>query len=315
MKTKIIKLSPDNTDTNKIEEAARIIRESGLVAFPTETVYGLGANGLDEIAVRRIFAAKGRPSDNPLILHVCNTKQVKTLAAKIPVKAEKLMKKFWPGPLTFVLKKTEIVPDIVTAGLDSVAVRMPKNRIAKDLIKASGFPIAAPSANISGRPSPTSAEHVLDDLDGKIDAVIDGGEVDIGLESTVVDMTKDIPTILRPGKITKKQLEVVVGKIYKVKSPDHEKPRAPGMKYRHYSPRGKIELVRNEDELKKVVERYPEKKIKILSYRDETEMGKKMFKDFRDSDKEGYDLIVVKEVEDKDFGSAIMDRLRKASGG
>jgi L-threonylcarbamoyladenylate synthase len=315
MKTRIIRVDPKRPESTKIADAAEVIKKGGLVAFPTETVYGLGANGLDDNAVRKIFAAKRRPSDNPLILHVWRIEQVKPLAAEIPKKAEKLMQRFWPGPLTIVLKKSEIVPDAVTAGLDSVAVRMPKNRIARDLIKAADCPIAAPSANLSGRPSPTSARHVIDDLAGSIDAVIDGGDVDIGLESTVIDMTQDIPKILRPGKITQNQLKSVAGKVFKGGRIDHEKPRSPGMKYRHYSPKARIVPVKDEEEQKAVEKRYPEQKIKVLRYLDETEMGKNMFKDFREADNDGYEIIVVQEVEDVEFGSAIMDRLRKASRG
>ncbi len=312
MKTRIIKIDSKNISTAKINEAARIIKKGGVVAFPTETVYGLGANGLDKKAVRKIFLAKGRPQDNPLILHVSGIDQVNYLVNKTPEKAAKLMERFWPGPLTLVMKKSKAVPKAVTAGLDSVAIRMPKNKISLELIKESGCPLAAPSANISGKPSPTLAEHVIDDLNGRIDAVIDGGKVDIGIESTVLDMTQEIPQILRLGKITKKQIEKVIGRVNDKNISDN-KPRSPGMKYRHYSPNAQVILVKSNKESKLISEKHSKKKIRILKYENEIKMAKNLFKDFRESDKEGYDIIIVFEPKGKEFGSAILDRLKKAS--
>ena len=201
MKTEYVDLRDENDIKEGIKKAADIIKRGGLVAFPTETVYGLGANGLDENAVPKIYEAKGRPSDNPLILHISEFDEIKNIVKEIPKVALILAEEFWPGPLTMVLKKSDIVPYRTTGGLESVAVRMPSNKIARELIKAAGVPIAAPSANSSGRPSPTKASHVIFDLDGKIDLVIDGGAVDIGLESTIVDVTGDVPVILRPGFI------------------------------------------------------------------------------------------------------------------
>ena len=196
-----------------IRKASEILKNGGLVAFPTETVYGLGADALSPEAARKIYEAKGRPSDNPLIVHIADVESVYKIAETIPDKAVMLMEAFWPGPLTLILKKNKIVPDGTTGGLDTVAIRMPAHPVAESLIKMSGVYIAAPSANISGRPSPTLAEHVIEDMDGRIDMIIDGGAVGIGIESTIVDMTEDIPVILRPGYITKKMLEEIVGKV------------------------------------------------------------------------------------------------------
>ena len=202
METKILRINPLNPELDLIAEGARYIRKGKLVAFPTETVYGLGANGLDEEAVKNIFIAKGRPQDNPLILHVSKIDEVRPLVKSIPEEAKILMEEFWPGPLTIIFERSSIVPDIITAGLNTVAIRMPNHPVALELIEASGVPIAAPSANTSGKPSPTLAEHVIEDLYGKIDMILDGGPTGVGLESTVLDLTTDVPTILRPGGIT-----------------------------------------------------------------------------------------------------------------
>lgn len=213
MKTQIIKINPRKPDISKIKMIAEILRKSGLVAFPTETVYGLGAIALDPKAVKKIFEVKGRPTDNPLIIHIADKKEVHRLVKEVPKEAEKLINKFWPGPLTIILKKSEIVPDIVTANLDSVAIRMPANKIALALIKEAKVPVAAPSANLFSKPSPTSAEHVIQDLYGKIDVIIDGGKTKIGVESTIIDLTINPPMLLRPGKITLEKLEKVLGKV------------------------------------------------------------------------------------------------------
>ena len=218
----------------------RIIRNGGLVAFPTETVYGLGANGLDGEAVNKIFEAKGRPNDNPLILHIAKKSDVKQLWKHIPDEARRLMDAFWPGPLTIIYLKSDIVPDEVTAGLDTVAVRMPDNKTALALIRAAGVPIAAPSANLSGKPSPTTAEHVLEDMDGRIDMVLDGGPCRVGVESTVISLVGK-PRILRPGGITKEMLEQVIGTVEVSAAvlnplPEGAKAESPGMKHKHYSP-------------------------------------------------------------------------------
>jgi len=320
METRILKVNPENPEEEKISQAAGVISDGGLVAFPTETVYGLGADGLNEEAVKKIFSAKSRPQDNPLIVHVSRLEQVEELVREIPEKAKKLMKEFWPGPLTLIMKKSDSVPDVVSCGMDSVAVRMPQNKIALGIIDKSDCPVSAPSANLSGRPSPTDAEHVIEDLAGRVDMIINGGSVNIGLESTVLDLTSEIPVILRPGRITKSQLENVIGKVeYKNKSsePSEEKrenkPKSPGMKYKHYSPKAKVYVIKTKKEEDEIFEKYPDKKIMKLDYSNEEEMARNMFRDFRKTDNQGYDIIILKEVKDKDFGSAIMDRLRKAS--
>ena len=314
MKTKIFKINSKKIDSSELKVASEVIKNGGLVAFPTETVYGLGANGLDKEAVNKIFVAKGRPNDNPLILHIAEKKQIYDLVKEVPLNAEKLISKFWPGPLTIILEKKKIVPKEVTAGLNTVAIRMPKNKIALELIKESGVPIAAPSANSSGKPSPTKAEHVLDDLNGKIDAIIFGEDCKIGLESTVIDLTRNPPVILRPGKITKEQIEKVIENIGERENLEEEKPKCPGMKYKHYSPEAKVIIVKFQEDIKEVLKKYPNKKIKSLNYKNEIEMAKKLFKDFRDSDKEGFEIILVKEIKDEKFGCAIMNRLKKAAG-
>lgn len=236
------------TSESDIALAGDILRAGGLVAFPTETVYGLGANALDEDAVRSIYAAKGRPSDNPLIVHIAEKADIVPLVASVPPKAQALMDAFFPAPLTIILKKSPLVPYTTSGGLDTVAVRMPNNAVARAVIKASGCPIAAPSANTSGLPSPTKAQHVIDDMTGKIDAIIDGGDCTVGVESTVITLAADVPTILRPGAITKEMLEEVIGEV--AVSPavlegmkDGETAASPGMKYKHYAPQARVVLV------------------------------------------------------------------------
>lgn len=230
-----------------IETAANILRSGGLVAFPTETVYGLGADALNADAAAKIYAAKGRPSDNPLIVHIADTKDVYALAECVPENAVMLMEAFWPGPLTIILPKKPIVPDGTTGGLSTVAIRMPSHPVAQELIRQSGVYIAAPSANTSGRPSPTTAAHVAEDMNGRIDMILDGGEVGIGIESTIVDLTGDVPTILRPGYITKSMLEQIIGPVAIDRAliePDPNlRPKAPGMKYTHYAPKGALTIV------------------------------------------------------------------------
>jgi len=251
MNTKIVKISEDTplAEAAKLHDAVKVIKSGGVVAFPTETVYGLGANGLDESACAKIFEAKGRPSDNPLILHISDISQLDTLVTEVSDTAKLLAENFWPGPMTLVLKRTSLVPSLVSGGLDTVAVRMPSNRIAHELIKQSGVPIAAPSANVSGRPSSTRAEHVETDLTGQVDMIIDGGSSVYGLESTIVDVSGNgKPCLLRPGSITVEQLESVVGKIdidpaVTAHMLSGERPKAPGMAYVHYAPRAKLTVV------------------------------------------------------------------------
>jgi L-threonylcarbamoyladenylate synthase len=244
--TSIFKIGDGNSG-EIITRAARIIKQGGTVAFPTETVYGLGADALNPEAVRKIFQAKGRPLDNPLIVHISDIEQLKVIASDVPESARSLMDAFWPGPLTLIFKRKDIVPDVTTCGLDTVAVRMPDNPIALGLIREAGTPIAAPSANISGRPSPTTAEHVISDLSGKIDAVIDGGGVRVGVESTVLDMTPDIPVLLRPGGISIDRIREYIGEVL-IGYTDRqagagESVRSPGLKYMHYSPETRLLLV------------------------------------------------------------------------
>src|SRR5436853_1829526 len=240
--TQVIQVNPDRPDAQAIAQAAAIIHEGGLVAFPTETVYGLGAAAMSEQAVRRIFAAKGRPADNPLIVHISNRAMLDLVAADVSDQAEALIDRYWPGPLTLVLKRKPEVAVSVSAGLPTVAVRMPNNPIALALIRAAATPIAAPSANRSGRPSPTSAAHVLADLAGRIEMILDGGATNIGIESTVLDMTGDVPMVLRPGWITEAQVAAVTGVVTHAAAPA-ELRRSPGTRYRHYSPRARVVLV------------------------------------------------------------------------
>lgn len=235
-----------------IAEAGEILKKGGLVAFPTETVYGLGANALDETASARIYAAKGRPSDNPLIVHIARMEDLNRIAARVPEKAVRLAEKFWPGPLTMIFKKTDAVPYGTTGGLDTVAVRMPVHPVALKVIRAGGGFIAAPSANTSGRPSPTTASHVETDLDGRIDMILDGGAAGIGLESTIVDMSVEPPVILRPGYINQQMLSEVIGEVpidrALLLDDPKLKPKAPGMKYKHYAPRADLKIVEGREE-------------------------------------------------------------------
>ena len=258
MDTIVAKITNDSLTDKKIyEQAGKILREGGLVAFPTETVYGLGADALDEEASAKIYAAKGRPSDNPLIVHIADIEALYKLSCEVPDKALKLADKFWPGPLTMILKKSDIVPDSITGGLGTVAIRMPSHKVAAELIRTSGVYIAAPSANTSGKPSPTRASHVIKDLSGKIDMIIEDDTVDIGVESTIIDLSEEVPTILRPGYITKEMFEEVIGGVRidpaiteGVKS--GVVPKAPGMKYKHYAPDADLKIVEGDEA--KVVE-------------------------------------------------------------
>ena len=325
-----------NQINKTIQKAARIIKKGGLVAFPTETVYGLGANALDKKAVRKIFEAKGRPLDNPVIVHIANFEDLTKLVRKIPKEAEILAKKFWPGPLTFILFKKKIIPDEVTAGTKTVAIRMPKNKIALKLIKAAGVPIAAPSANLAGKPSPTKAEHVFEDLGDKIDLILDGGPTKIGVESTVLDLTVKPPQILRPGGISFEELKKVIkniqphpsllGKKFKGKA------KSPGMKYRHYAPRAPLILVKRN--LKEKIKKYQKqgKKVGVLAS-DETKkfyqgadlvlscgsrknlkkVARNLFKVFREFDRKKVNIILAETFPEEGIGFAIMHRLKKAA--
>ena len=251
MDTVIKKVDENNIDIDIIREMAEKIRNGETVIFPTETVYGLGANAMDEDAAKKIYAAKGRPSDNPLIVHIADIEEVDKIALEVGEKAKKAMENFWPGPLTIILKKKEIVPNVTSGGLSTVAIRMPSNKIANALIRESKTQIAAPSANISGRPSPTKAEHVVKEMSGRVSGIIMGGDCDFGLESTVVDFSDDNPMILRPGSITKEMLEEVLGEVSidpsLSKKEDNIKAKAPGMKYKHYSPNAQVYIVKGRE--------------------------------------------------------------------
>ncbi|MBQ1684219.1 MAG: threonylcarbamoyl-AMP synthase, partial [Clostridia bacterium] len=322
--------------------AGRVIRAGGLVVFPTETVYGLGANGLDGEAVAKIFEAKGRPNDNPLILHVAKKSDVRPLWVKIPDTARLLMDEFWPGPLTLVYLKSSIVPDAVTAGLDTVAVRMPEHRTALALIRAAGVPIAAPSANLSGKPSPTRIEHVLEDMDGRVDVMLDGGPCSVGVESTVLSLV-GTPTILRPGGVTKEMLESVIGTVkvaHAVLNPlgENEVAASPGMKYRHYapdcevvvaegSPRRAASIINREYSLaesdgknciifatEQTKSYYKGKKYVIIGDRDmPASLCASLFAALRD-ESGGTDIIFAEAIPAKEQGLAYMNRLLRASG-
>ena len=310
MKTSVLNLA-------EIRKAATIIRGGGVIAFPTETVYGLGANAFDDRAVKKIFKAKGRPADNPLIVHIASKKQLFDVAATVPERAWILIRNFWPGPLTLVMKKSKKIPHIVTAGLQTVAVRMPDHPVALRFIKASRVPIAAPSANISGKPSATNAKHVMHDFEGRIDAVIDGGKTRHGVESTVLDLTVHPAVILRPGAITKEQIERVIGPVMFARI--GSKVKSPGMKYRHYAPLAKVVLCASLQDIQKrrgkksaVIAR---KKVTGVSFVfvNERHLAKNLYHWFREADKKGCDSIFVQTVSEKGLGATIMNRLRKAA--
>ncbi|OUP85056.1 UNVERIFIED_ORG: threonylcarbamoyl-AMP synthase [Lacrimispora saccharolytica] len=331
-------------DRAVLAEAAAILREGGLVAFPTETVYGLGANALDETAARRIYEAKGRPSDNPLIAHIADFEALAPLTAEIPEAGRKLAEAFWPGPLTMVFKKSGVVPHGTTGGLETVAVRMPSDPVARELIRLAGVPIAAPSANTSGRPSPTRAEHVLQDMDGKIEMIVDGGPVGIGVESTIVDVTEEIPTLLRPGAVTMEMLRSVVGETAvdpAITGPMRAdiKPKAPGMKYRHYAPKADLTLVEGETDAvvsrinalaaeklgagqrvgiictEETKDRYPAGILKSIGMRaNEATVAHNLYAVLREFDDLEVDCIFSESFQTDDLGQAIMNRLNKAAG-
>ena len=342
MQTIIKKVDENCIDEMIMKEAGELLMAGALVAFPTETVYGLGANALDEKAAAKIYAAKGRPSDNPLIIHIADMESLPRITAEIPETVTKLAEKFWPGPLTMVLKKSAEVPYGTTGGLDTVAVRMPSHPIALEMIRHGGGYIAAPSANTSGRPSPTLASHVADDMDGIIPMILDGGAVGIGIESTIVDLTEDVPTILRPGFITKEMLEEVVGEVQidKGLSVDAKvAPKAPGMKYRHYAPKAeliiveggkdavvaKINAMAKENESKGIstgvigteetISLYETGIIKCIGSRnDELSISSHLYGILREFDESEAQIIYSESFEDGAMGSAIMNRLLKAAG-
>lgn len=333
METKIYRVSSKRPSIKKLQECAEILKSGGLVAFPTETVYGLGASAFLDEAVKKIFIVKGRPGDNPIIVHISNLSQLSLVAREVPEKARLLAEKFWPGPITLILPKAKAIPNSVTANLDTVAVRMPSHPVARKLIEIAG-PIAAPSANLSGKVSPTRAEHVIADLYGKIEAIIDGGNTHIGLESTVVGNLKDVPVLLRPGGVTLEMLEAVVGhvEVHAVARGETEASFAisPGMKYRHYSPDAKVILVETSASAR-IFEIFEKERrqckaalllfsrqrkgadIFVGSKGSMEEYAKNLFRLLRELDKRGYESIVVEGVEEKGIGLAIMNRLRKSA--
>jgi len=346
MNTLVLKVNPEAPDAKKIRFAADIIRRGGLVAFPTETVYGLGADALNPKAVLALFEAKKRPLDNPPIVHVGKIEDVYALVEEVPEKAQRLMEVFWPGPLTLIFKRSKLVPDVTVAGLDTVAIRMPGHNVALALIRESNCPIAAPSANLAGRPSPTTAQHVLDDLAGRIDAVLDAGPTKIGVESTVLDITVDPPQILRPGGISYEVLKDFLGKIdiNPVAVANKELPinevRSPGVKHKHYAPKAEMFLV--EGPAMAIVEKINELlrdfknrgfKVGVLAtdetaayYHDVdvvkslgsrnnlTEIARNLFRLLREFDSNGVDVILAEGIPARGVGLAVLNRLRKASG-
>ena len=343
--TKILKIIGNKEEDEKnIERAAQELRQGGLVAFPTETVYGLGGNGLDPLVVDKIYKAKGRPSDNPMILHISDIKDLAPLVLNIPPIAEKLINKFWPGPLTLIFKKSSIVPERVTGGLDTVAIRMPAHIIANKLIKKAGLPIAAPSANISGKPSPTKGEHVIKDMMGRVEIILEDKQSNIGLESTVLDITPPTPIILRPGAITYRDLKKILGKVDIDRSIMEGKsqnlaPKSPGMKYTHYAPNAPMTIVKAPDgrSLKKInemaaeyiaqgrhvgilvtqenIEYYTRGTIMCAGSRDKPDtIAINLFDLLRQFDEENVDIIFAEGIEGEGIEMAIKNRMNKAAG-
>ncbi|MDD3279135.1 MAG: L-threonylcarbamoyladenylate synthase [Lachnospiraceae bacterium] len=343
MKAEIVAMDETKLDMPALEKAGEILRKGGLVAFPTETVYGLGGNALDPQASQKIYAAKGRPSDNPLIIHIADMEHLSAIVKKVPQSAQLLAEKCWPGPLTMIFEKADCVPLETTGGLESVAVRMPSNKIALEVIRQAGGYVAAPSANTSGRPSPTLARHVIDDLADKIDMIIDGGMTDIGLESTIVDFTEEIPTILRPGYLSEPMLAKIIGQVRMdpgiLAADSKTRPKAPGMRYKHYAP--KADLVIVEGDLAPVIEKinslteeklrqgskvgiicteetktcYPKGVLKSIGSRaSEESIAAHLYQVLRDFDQEEVEYIYSESFQTPRMGQAIMNRLLKAAG-
>ena len=343
MNTVIYQIKDTIEDAKSLTEAGRIIREGGLVAFPTETVYGVGGDALNPASSRKIYAAKGRPSDNPLIVHIANTEDLEPITADIPEAGRKLADAFWPGPLTMIFRKSEKVPKETTGGLDTVAVRMPSDPVALAFIREAGGYVAAPSANLSGKPSPTSAKYVIQDMDGKIEMILDGGDVEIGLESTIVDLTEETPTILRPGYVTKEMLEQVLGTVdadrTMMEKDTGVAPKAPGMKYRHYAPKGDLVIVEGDsacvvdyiNEQTGLLEKQGEKVavigteetkmlynaeiVKSVGSRNREEtIAHTLYRVLREFDDMDVTRIFSESFDTTGMGQAIMNRLLKAAG-
>lgn len=344
MKTIMKTINPESFRDEELEEACRILQKGGLVAFPTETVYGLGGDAMHPEASAKIYAAKGRPSDNPLIVHIADMDALEDIAQSVPEAAVKLADHFWPGPLTMIFPKKEAVPKSTTGGLETVAVRMPSHPVARALIRESGVYIAAPSANTSGRPSPTKAEHVKEDLDGRIDMILDGGAVGIGLESTIVDLSTGVPTILRPGYITGEMLEDVLGEvqvdpaILSQKMNPNIVAKAPGMKYRHYAPKGQMTIIEGDtskvvDEINRLVKEKTDEGCSVAviateetkdayacanvrsvgSRATEGSIAAGLYDILREMDHIGAEYIYAESFEKDTLGKAIMNRMLKAA--
>lgn len=343
METKVITIDHKSMDEAVLQEAGTIIKNGGLVAFPTETVYGLGGDALNRESSRKIYAAKGRPSDNPLIVHICSMEALAPIVEEVPEEVERLAEAFWPGPLTIIMKKSPLVPKETTGGLETVAVRMPSHPVALKFIEYAGGYVAAPSANVSGRPSPTKAKYVIEDMSGRIEMILDGDGIDIGLESTIVDMTGELPMILRPGYITREMLEKVLGEVTVDKTildiNCKEPPKAPGMRYRHYAPKGKLTII--EGDSAKTIEtinaltkeaREKGEKVGIIGTeetkaqyigdsiksvgkrRDEEAIARTLYTILREFDDEDVSVIYSESFSECNMGQAIMNRLLKAAG-
>lgn len=340
MQTRKITMDAARIDAALASEAGAVLRRGGLVAFPTETVYGLGANALNEEAVRAIFTAKGRPNDNPLIVHIAGIEDVAPLVAQIPPKARLVMEHFWPGPISIILKKSDKIGDAVSAGLDTVAIRMPSHPVALAVLKAAGVPVAAPSANTSGKPSPTSARHVCDDMDGKIDMIVDGGRCGVGVESTVLDLSGDAAAILRPGGVTAQMLTPLIGEVISPAAvvADRDTPRCPGMKYKHYAPDAQVFVLEYKDKmdagyLAALVEQEHQKgrRVGVLSSEDTGNVYRadhyifggdtsrvyaaNLFYALRSFDEAGTDVVFCPMRLDDAMAVAVKNRLYKAAGG
>lgn len=344
MKTEVIKIDPEHMNLEEIQRAGKLLAKGELVAFPTETVYGLGGDALNPEAAGKIYAAKGRPSDNPLIVHIADVSDLRRIVTEVPPQAEKLAEAFWPGPLTMIFWKNDQVPSATTGGMDTVAVRMPNHPVALELIRQSGCLIAAPSANTSGRPSPTEAAHVAEDMDGRIPMILDGGSVDIGIESTIIDLTESVPMVLRPGYITPEMLSEVLGESVIldpgiVAEDDTKKPKAPGMKYKHYAPKADMIIVDGSSEqvIKKINELAAEagkqgKKTAVIateetkdqyqadvvlsmgSREDEDSIARHLYHILRECDELSVGSIYSECFSTPRIGQAIMNRLLKAAG-
>ncbi|SFE23271.1 L-threonylcarbamoyladenylate synthase [Peptostreptococcus sp. D1] len=346
--TVVERIDPDNIDSKVIERFGKMLADGKTVIFPTETVYGLGANALDEQAASKIYVAKGRPSDNPLLVHVAEREDINPLVVDMDERAKKLIDRFWPGPLTIVFKKSDLIPKVTSGGLDTVAIRMPSDKVARALIKASGVPIAAPSANLSGKPSPTKPEHIIADMNGRVDGILVGGFCDFGVESTIVDLSENVPMVLRPGAITLEMLKEALGAVRLDPSlsshSDNIKAKAPGMKYKHYSPNANIfmvtggidrlvelsefllEMKDNAEKkiailcMKQNVARFDELKLKFRNVNvfslgsTYEEVARNLFDVLIALDKRNIDVAYAEAFEEKGIGVAIMNRLKKSAG-